>query len=356
MCKWIQGWIRDHPIWAFFLIAIVMSFGLMFPALYFIQGQGALSQILMLLLGRLGVYSPVLAGMLVAHVCHPERKKVSFRRRLTIFLPVWLIAAVVHTLSLYYEAQPGTPLLALIIISLAIAVLPALVFTSAYSGTEGVMEMLSTLIRPRGCKVYYLVALLTFPTIHFLGTLITNLLNGRSWLPHASQSANLIPLVFVTFLSVFLYSGGINEESGWRGFAQKRLQRKVSPLAANLFLWLMLVIWHIPNDIMQYQNGGYLLVRMGLYPFITILFGWVFNRTKGSILAPAIFHASMNAMNPLIGILPITTAGNILLVGFAVIVVIADRMWRKLPKNYPAVYKDIETLTSDNYSTIFHNF
>jgi hypothetical protein len=100
------------------------------------------------------------------------------------------------------------------------------------------------------------------------------------------------------------------------------------------------VIWHVPNDILQYQHGGYLLVRIGLYPFITILLGWTYNRTRGSILAPAIFHASMNSMNPLFGLFPITTAGSILLVGLAVAVVIGDRMWRRLPEDHPAVFQD----------------
>ena len=102
-------------------------------------------------------------------------------------------------------------------------------------------------------------------------------------------------------------------------------------------LWFLMVIWHIPNDIVQYRHGGYVLVRIMLYPFITTLFAWVYNKTNGSILAPAIFHASMNSMNPLMGIFPITTAGNILLVGFAIGVVVFDRMWRRLPKEHPAL-------------------
>jgi len=39
----------------------------------------------------------------------------------------------------------------------------------------------------------------------------------------------------------------------------------------------------------------------------------------------------MNFINPLMGVFPITTAGNILLIGFAVIAVVSDRMWRRLP-------------------------
>jgi hypothetical protein len=35
-----------------------------------------------------------------------------------------------------------------------------------------------------------------------------------------------------------------------------------------------------------------------------------------------------------------TTAGNVLLIAFAIVVVIVDRMWRKFPKDHPAVYWD----------------
>jgi membrane protease YdiL (CAAX protease family) len=157
--------------------------------------------------------------------------------------------------------------------------------------------------------------------------------------PDISQVISLVYTIFITFLSVLFFSGGINEEAGWRGFAQKRLQEKYSPIVSIFVLWFLMVIWHIPNDLMQYQNGGYLMVRVAIYPVITILFSWIYNRTNGSILPVAIFHASMNSMNPLMGIFPITTAGNIMLIGLAIIVLVSDRMWQKLPKNHPAVYQ-----------------
>jgi membrane protease YdiL (CAAX protease family) len=324
-------WIRGHPIEAFFIMGIAMSFGLLFPAVLITPQADSFGQILGFYLGRIGAYSPVIAGLFVASILQPDRQLVSLPRRLSIFLPTWFIATVIHTTSINLDAQPGTPLALLILLSLPAALLPAWVITSAFSGTDGVKHMLATLIRPKGNIGYYFVALLTFPVIHIVGGGITNVLDGGVWFPELSQVTDLSFTLLITFFSVLLFSGGINEEAGWRGFAQKRLQTKYSPLVANLILWFLMVIWHIPNDIVQYQDGGYILVRFGLYPFITILFGWVYNRTKGSILAPAIFHASMNSLNPLMGIFPMTTAGNILLIGFAIFVVVFDRMWRRLP-------------------------
>jgi membrane protease YdiL (CAAX protease family) len=327
-------------------VGIVICFGTLFPVTLIIPQEDTLGQILGFYLSRIGVYSPVLAGMFIARIIQPDRQRVSWARRLLVFIPVWFIAEIVQTSSLWLSVTPGTSLTLLIILSLPAALLPAFVISSAYSGTDGVRQMLATLVRPKGNIVYYLIALLTFPVIQIVGTGITNALNSNAWLPRVTQGADLAFTLFITFFSVLLFSGGINEESGWRGFAQRRLQAKYSPLVANLILWLLMVVWHIPSDIVQYQHGGYILVRIVLYPFITILFGWIYNRTKGSILAPAIFHASMNSMNPLMGIFPITTASNVLLVGFAVTAVVSDRMWRKLTGNHPAVHWDGATSVS----------
>ena len=338
--KGLADWIKRHEIMAFFLLGIVICFATLFPAVLVIPQNDTLGQILSFYLAMIGVYSPVLAGMFIVRVIQPDRQRVPFARRLLIFLPVWLIAEIILTASLRFSAAPGASTIALAILSLPAALLPAFVISSAYSGADGVKKMLATLVRPKGSIIYYLVALLTFPVIHIGGVGITNVLNGKAWFPPFFPGADLAYTLLITFFSVLLFSGGINEESGWRGFAQNRLQVKYSPLVANLILWFLMVIWHIPNDIVQYRDGGYILVRIALYPFITILFGWVYNRTKGSILAPAIFHASMNSMNPLMGVFPITTAGNILLVGLAIVAIVSDCMWRRLPDDHPAVYQE----------------
>jgi membrane protease YdiL (CAAX protease family) len=337
--KKTKEWVRKHPLEAFFLVGTAICFVTQFPAVLVIPQDGMAGQIVSFYLGRIGAYSPVLAGMLVARIIQPGWQRVPLTRRLSVFLPVWFVAAIIHTASLNLHVQTGAPLVGLVILSLPVALLPAFVVASAYAGADGVRQMLATLVRPKGSIAYYLIALLTFPVIHVLGTGITNVLNGDAWFPLVGQGADLAFTTLTTFFSVLLFSGGINEESGWRGFAQHRLQGKYSPLVANLILWFLMVIWHIPNDIVQYRDGGYILVRIGLYPFITLLFGWIYNRTKGSILAPAIFHASMNSMNPLAGVLPITTAGSILLVGLALVAVLSDRMWRRLPGHHPAVYQ-----------------
>jgi membrane protease YdiL (CAAX protease family) len=258
---------------------------------------------------------------------------------------VWLVALIISTIDLWRSnPDPTVGWVPMLIISIPIAILPAYVVSSAFSRVSSLREYISTLVRPRGNLIWYLIALLTFPVLQILGVAITQLLTGEPQLSNVQLSPEILVATVVTFASVFFYSGGINEESGWRGFAQRHLQANYSPLVTNLLLWIYLVVWHIPNDIVQYREGGYLLFRIGLYPFITILLGWIYNRTRGSILAPALFHASMNSMNTLQTSIPVTNAGSVLLVLFAVFAVFYDRMWKKLPKDYPAVYPASEAV------------
>jgi membrane protease YdiL (CAAX protease family) len=339
----IIAWMKAHLIMSFFALTLVLLYILFFSAFYLYQkglADQTLMQILILYISRLAVYSPVLVGMLVTRWTLPVKGPVSASKRWLTFGIVWLVALIISTLDLWRSnPDPTVGWVPMLIISIPIAILPAFVFSSAFSRVTSLREYLSTLIHPRGHFVWYLVALLTFPVIHLLGAAITNLLAGRPSLYDIHFNPGILSATLITFASVFFYSGGVNEEGGWRGFAQRRLQANYSPLIANLLLWAYLVVWHIPNDIIQYREGGYLLVRIGLYPFITLLFGWVYNRTRGSILAPALFHASMNSMNTLGTVLPVTNAGSVLLVLFAVFALLVDRMWKKLPSDHLAVYQ-----------------
>jgi len=331
-------WIKAHPIVSFFALTLLLTYALLFTALFLMDMT---DQDLLVIFGlyaaRLGVYAPVLVGMLVTRCMLPDQSPTSASKRWSIFGIVWLVALIVSTLDL---KRGGAPLewVPLLILSIPIAVLPAFVVSSAFSRVTSLREYLSTLVRPRGNLIYYLIALLTFPVLYILGLAITQLLTGEPRLSSVQLSPEILLATLITFASVFFYSGGINEEGGWRGFAQRRLQTKYSPLIANVLLWAYLVVVHIPNDIVQYRDGDYLLVRFGMYPFIIILFGWVYNRTRGSILAPALFHASMNSMNTLQAAIPGTIAMSVLLVLFSVFVIFLDRMWKKLPSDQPAVY------------------
>ena len=67
---------------------------------------------------------------------------------------------------------------------------------------------------------------------------------------------------------------------------------------------------------------------------VSIIVAWLYNRTNGSILAPAIFHPAMNTFG---NQFTVTNVGRVLILGLTIFVIIYDRMWEKLPEESLAV-------------------
>ena len=82
--------------------------------------------------------------------------------------------------------------------------------------------------------------------------------------------------------------GPMQEELGWRGFALPRLQERHSPLVASAILGVLVVVWHMPLVLLGMLPAYALLATFAF----TIVFGWLFNNTKGSVLMTLIAHAA----------------------------------------------------------------
>jgi membrane protease YdiL (CAAX protease family) len=330
-------WIREHQIIAFFLLSISLMFVLLPLAIYIMPTDNALGQLGQMCSASFAVFSPVLAAIIIYRITSPKPRGGKSQRRWIAFLVSWVVATTAAYLNMKVIGRVPVPWYSLVVFGGLQALIPAYVISYAFSSITKLRDFLSSLIRPKGSLAWYFIAFLTFPICHLIGALATSVVEESPFSTENVVMGDILLSFGITFLHVFFFAGGVNEESGWRGFAMKHLQARFSPLVACLILWLLMVIWHIPNDLTQYAHGNYLQVRFLLYPFITILFSWVYNRTKGSILAAVIFHASMNSMNPLMGILPFTTIGNGLLICFAIYAVIHDKMWLKLSPDHPAV-------------------
>jgi len=70
-----------------------------------------------------------------------------------------------------------------------------------------------------------------------------------------------------------------------------------------------------------------------------VTLGWLYNRSKGSILVAGIAHA---AANTTLALFPnLDWAVYNWTVGVAALVmIVVDRMWKKLPYDHPAVYHE----------------
>lgn len=136
------------------------------------------------------------------------------------------------------------------------------------------------------------------------------------------------------FLLVLLIGGPLLEEPGWRGFALSRMEKKWGPLVGTLILGLLWALWHLPLFLIPVwagQNGGFTLSSVlvyiaGVIP-ITVVFTWLFNHTRGSLLLAILLHTGINVLGALVffqGDPPL--AG---IVGFgiaAIVLIIATRL------------------------------
>jgi membrane protease YdiL (CAAX protease family) len=333
----LAGWIKSHQVAAFFILAYLVAWPLLMLIFFIFPGN----QLVLALSGLLAVFSPALAAMLISAIIDPKPKQGSSKWRWFAFGISWVISWIIMTL--YYWQVEKLELVVAVILWAIFATFPAWILSSAFARTPGVRKHFSTILRPRGSLLWYFVALLTVPACQLLGIGITQLLGGE--VPDGGLQFRLEGMslgqtavfLILTFLSGFLCSGGINEESGWRGFALPRLQARYPVVIAIAIVWFFWALWHIPYDIGQGISPDWILVNRTLNNFIfSVLFSWVYNRTKGSILAPAIFHPSMNTFG---NHFPVTPVCTILLAGLAIFAILYDRMWKKLLPENPAVYQ-----------------
>jgi membrane protease YdiL (CAAX protease family) len=334
------NWVREHQVITFFIIAFAITWPA-FILVYFVFPSNPLIKVLVG--GPLGVFSPALAAMLISAIADPRPKQTGSKPRWIAFLVSWLISWLIMTL--YYWRVEKMELVPATIVWGAFALLPAWILSSAFAKTPGIREQFSTLLKPRGNLRWYLVALLLVPVTTLLGVGITRLLGGvvqsgpLQILVRGLSPDQTIIILALFYLSGFLCSGGINEESGWRGFALPRLQRRYPVLIAIGIVWFFWALWHIPLYIGLRMPINWIIQVCTISFFHDSIFlAWVYNRTKGSILAPALLHPSINTFGNLYPILLVTT---ILFIGLAVFAILYDRMWKKLSTNHPAVYQKL---------------
>lgn len=114
------------------------------------------------------------------------------------------------------------------------------------------------------------------------------------------------------FLVILVLGGPLNEELGWRGFALPALQRQLSPRAASLVVGLFWAVWHLPLFWIPgaSQEGLPLVPILAQIVALSVLFTWLYNRTRGSLLLALLFHAALNATGAVLPLLPAATGST----------------------------------------------
>lgn len=143
--------------------------------------------------------------------------------------------------------------------------------------------------------------------------------------PAALQSGWWIFLPFV-FLQQLTIGSAMGEEVGWRGYALPRLQARYSALSASISLGLLWGIWHLPlywtvGDARATMSVGWLIAGLVLE---AILYTWIFNHTKASLLLALLFHASTAVTTLFLAAVALPWAGFLLTLAVAVLIVLVN--------------------------------
>jgi len=175
--------------------------------------------------------------------------------------------------------------------------LAAFILTGLTEGRAGIHRLLRRIVlwRVVGFQ-WYLFALVGIPAITMLGAVVLPGVLASFQTPALS----LLLAYPTSFVVSLLIGGPLGEEPGWRGFALPRLQQLQGPLIGSLILGILWAFWHLPYFWMPEwgtpKSNILDIVWFALAAIaLTVIYTWVFNNTKGSLLIVILVHASNDA-------------------------------------------------------------
>ena len=216
---------------------------------------------------------------------------------------LWLpsvIISVTDTQSLMYwmydvEMSPGLGLIAIGgIISTFGPLVAAFAVTGLTEGREGVRKFWRRFWDVRLPGVWLLVSFLLPILLIAVPRFIVVPLGYPLYLGWATQPV----LILGWLVNNFTRSGGMSEEFGWRGYALPKLQARWNALVSSIVLGVIWAMWYLPLWFLagSSQQGTSFWLFLANLVLTSILYTWLFNNARGSILVAVIFHAIGNTV------------------------------------------------------------
>ncbi|MFZ5883409.1 MAG: CPBP family intramembrane glutamic endopeptidase [Chloroflexota bacterium] len=187
----------------------------------------------------------------------------------------------------------------------------SLLMTWLTLGRDAVIALLKRFLIWRVGWTWWMIALLLSPVLQLASVFLT------SWLTRVPADfshpmiRDVVPLdapllaLVVPWLVFEILTNG--EEMGWRGYVLPRLQAKYNALIASLIVGVIWSVWHLPKFFGTGLSGERSFVWFTIaHLALAVLYTWLYNNTRGSLLLVTLFHATAN------------TAGIFLPVSFAV--------------------------------------
>ncbi len=175
----------------------------------------------------------------------------------------------------------------------------ALIVTFLTEGNAGLRSLMARIFRWRLDIRFYIFAIFV-PAGMFMLACILNRAFVGNW-PRLTLLGEVDYLPYLTplgALGIWLFTFGLGEETGWRGYALPHLQKTRSAASATLILGILWAGWHLPmffyrDTYIQMGIMGFPMLALSLL-FAAMIFTWLYNSTNGSLWIVIIFHAVFN--------------------------------------------------------------
>lgn len=171
----------------------------------------------------------------------------------------------------------------------------AAIFAVAVVTRSGGMGQLFRPIGKWRVGIYWYVLALVGPSVLFLiGDSIRLVLH----LPLPTQWVVIPGAATIAFLIGALIAGSFGEEVGWRGVGQPRLQARYGPLWAAVAVGIVWSTWHLwpiaaPGGLAT-TTWSDVILTFGRLIATSVLYAWLYNNTRGSLLIVMLAHAGHN--------------------------------------------------------------
>jgi membrane protease YdiL (CAAX protease family) len=178
--------------------------------------------------------------------------------------------------------------------------LAAFIVTGLTEGRAGVATLARRMVlvsRPSPRFFLYSLSPLLFLALAWAFAAAT----GAGWPPWSDFAvySGIPPLGLPVVFALVLLFNGFGEETGWRGYALEPLQRRFGPIAGTLILAALWAGWHTPAFFVveAYRTMTVPMIAGGFGLGIcagALVLSRIAQRTNGSVLAAALWHALYN--------------------------------------------------------------
>jgi len=314
---YLIDFIKRYRLTTFFILTFVFSWVFFFMYILFPND-------ISLMLVILAIYAPAFSALIISKITGNKENSNNTRVKWITFIIIWVIATI--TFIINYFIQVANFSLIILIAAILLGLLPSIVISSGFSQNPDIKIVFQSFVKPKGHFGLYLFAILYLPVVLLIGVAITLVFGASIIWVDIPSGVELFGLIILTLSYTFFFGAGTNEEPGWRGFALPKLQLKFSPLITSLILGFIWGLWHAPVYLPQYGSLFRFIIFLLNTLKITIMLTWLYNRTRGSVLATALLHTIGNLSFEFI---PTTLAAEIIQIIIPVMLIFIDRMWKK---------------------------